>query len=143
MDFGSIVNTMDTGIFAVNDVYIVILYEHLLSSDIFLRIMKKDQKCSKFEPHRDVWVNTEGTGRVLLDLENTQPQEIFLNDGNSNQLIYVDNHTLYLISLNVGTFTRKFDIAGRKIPEIHALISGYHFLFSEVHILFHVYRYST
>jgi len=112
MDFGSIVNTMDTGIFAVNDVYIVILYEHLLSSDIFLRIMKKDQKCSKFEPHRDVWVNTEGTGRVLLDLENTPPQEIFLNDGNSNQLIYVDNHTLYLISLNVGTFTRKFDIAG-------------------------------
>ena len=102
--------------FAVNAMYMVYIYANIGYDDIpklQLQVMKKDKKCSKFEPHQAVFVKIESGVDYC--------GEIFLNDGNSDQLIYLENHTLYLICLNAGEVTRKFDIPGRKIVDFYAV----------------------
>ena len=128
MDCGHIAVIMDTGFIAVNSIYMVYFYENIdYDNKKQLRVMKRNKKCSQFEPHQDVFVKIERgreTGRVLVDYE-PHCEEIFLNDGNSNQLIYLEFHThlslMYLICLNAGEVTRKFDIPGRKIVDFYAV----------------------
>ena len=114
MDSGDIVVIMDTGFIAVNALYMVYYYENIdYDNKKQLRVMKRNKKCSKFEPHQAVFVKIESGVDYC--------GEIFLNDGNSDQLIYLENHTLYLICLNAGEVTRKFDIPGRKIVDFYAV----------------------